>query len=88
MRVLEKIPEKEIIEALLNEYKRKLILYRLTDERLQNKYKMNFATFENSHIVKKKGYSWEVEKDSMEWEHAIDGIKTYLKKIQELEKLL
>jgi hypothetical protein len=32
---------------------------------------MNFTEFEKKNLVKEKGFSWEVEKDAMEWEHAV-----------------
>jgi len=40
---------------------------------------MDFEEFENKNAVKEKNFSWEVESDAMEWEHAIASIR-YLKK--------
>ncbi len=77
--VLEDIPEKEIIESVIYNYRRKLATYRLIDEKMKKKYGMNFEKFERKNVVKEKKFSWEVESDAMEWEHAITGIK-YLKK--------
>ncbi len=47
---------------------------------------MNFSAFEKRNLVKEKGFSWEVEKDAMEWEHAVEGIKSLLKKIDKIKK--
>lgn len=47
---------------------------------------MTFQEFEKNNIVKKLNYTWEVEKDSMEWEHAIEGLKSIRKKIKLLKK--
>jgi len=80
-------PEDEIVSALKNDYRRKLITYKFVDEKFRKKYKMDFQTFEKQNIVKKKKFSWPVESDAMEWEHAIEGIKTYEQKLKGLEKL-
>ncbi len=85
-KILETIPEKEIIESLIYNYKRKLIIYRLIDEKMRKKYGMSFEEFDKKNIVKEKGFSWEVESDAMEWEHAMAGIKYLEKKIMELRK--
>ncbi len=86
MKLLDLIPEKEIEEAVLSEYERKLVLYRLADERLKKKYKMSFKEFDERKMVKEKGFSWEVEKDSMEWEHAVDGIRYLQEKINKIKE--
>ena len=36
--------------------------------------------------TKKKEYTWEVEKDAMDWESGISGIKTIEQKINDLKK--
>jgi len=79
--------EDEIANALANDYRRKLIAYRLVDEKFRKKYGMDFSDFEKRNIVKERKFSWEIESDAMEWEHAIEGIKTYERKLKELEKL-
>ena len=38
-------------------------------------------------LVRQKGYAWEMEKDAMEWETAISGMKTMEQKLQELRAL-
>ena len=47
---------------------------------------MTFEEFEQTETVKKKGYSWEVESDSDEWEMALDGIQSMRRGLQELLK--
>ena len=86
MKLVDIIPEKELKEAVLSEYERRLVLYRLTDERFKKKYKMNFTEFEKKNLVKEKGFSWEVEKDAMEWEHAVEGIESLQEKINKIKK--
>ncbi|HHT9137877.1 MAG TPA: hypothetical protein ACFYEK_11640 [Candidatus Wunengus sp. YC60] len=47
---------------------------------------MNFTEFEKKNLVKENGFSWEVEKDAMEWEHAIEGIESLQEKINKIKK--
>jgi len=82
--ILEKIPKEELKDILLREYRRRLLLYKMVDEKMQKKYNMSFEEFEKRRIVEEKGYSWEVESDAMEWEHAIEGIRYMQEKIEEL----
>jgi len=86
MKLVDIIPEKEIKEAVLSEYERRLVLYRLTDEQFKKKYGMNFTEFEKKNLVKEKGFSWKVEKDAMEWEHAVEGIVSLQEKINKIKK--
>ncbi len=86
MKLLEVVSEKEIKEALLAEYEKKLVLYKLTDERLKKKYKMSFKEFEEKNIVKERDFSWEVEKDAMDWEHAVKGIRHLQEKITKIKE--
>ena len=86
MKLVDIIPEKEIKEAVLSEYERRLVLYRLTDEQFKKKYGMNFTEFEKKNLVKEKGFPWEVEKDAMVWEHAVEGIGSLQKKINKIKK--
>ncbi len=87
MKVIDLIPEKEIREAVLSEYERRLVLYKLTDERLKKKYGFSFKEFEEKNIVKEKDFSWEVEQDAMNWEHAVEGIKYLEVKIRKLRDM-
>lgn len=80
MRLLDLIPENELKEAVISDYEKKLVLYRLTDERLKKKYNMDFQVFSERNIVKEKSFSWDVESDAMEWEHVVEGIR-HLKEI-------
>ncbi len=86
MKLFDLISEKELKEVVLSEYERRLVLYRLIDERFKKKYGMNFTEFEKKNLVKEKGFSWEVEKDAMEWEHAVEGIESLQEKINKIEK--
>ena len=86
MKLLDIISEKELKEVVLSEYERRIVLYKLTDERFKKKYGMNFSEFEKKNLVKEKGFSWEVEKDAMEWEHAVEGLVSLQEKINKIEK--
>ena len=86
MKIVDIIPENELKEAVLSESRRKLVIYKLTDERLKKKYGMGFDAFEARGTVKKNDFSWDVEKDAMEWEHALEGIKYQQEKIKKLQE--
>mgnify|MGYP001064380215 CR=1 FL=1 len=72
---LENIPEEDIIESLIYNYRRRLAIYKLTNEKMKKKYGMDFEEFERRNVVKEKDFSWDVESDSMEWEHSLAGLK-------------
>ncbi len=84
MKIADIIPEKELKEAVLSESRRKLVIDKLTDESVKKKYGMVFDDFNSHDLVEKKDFSWDVEKDAMEWEHAIEGIRYQQKKIKTL----
>jgi hypothetical protein len=46
---------------------------------------MTFAEFTEGRVVQQKGYTWDVEKDAMDWETAVDGMRTMERKLQELQ---
>lgn len=79
--------EAKLKQLLVAEYQRRLARYRLTDQRLSEKYGMTFEEFERRQITKQRGYSWEVESDAMAWETAIDGIHTIQQQLADLEVL-
>ncbi len=79
------LSEDELQKMLKGEYLRRLAKYKLTDEFFREKYAMTFTEFEKKNMVVEKGYSWEVESDAQEWELAVDGIKTYQDKLNELQ---
>ena len=87
MKLADILPEKEIKEAVLGEYEKRLVLYKFTDEQLKKKYKMSFKEFDEKSVVKKKGFSWDVEQDAMNWEHAVEGIRYLEKKIRKIKAL-
>lgn len=68
------------------EYLRRLRQYRRIDQILSRKYGMAFEEFVTRRVVQQKGYTWEVEKDAMDWETAVGGIKTMERKLQELRE--
>ena len=87
MKLADILPEKEIKEAVLGEYEKRLVLYKFADEQLKKKYKMSFKEFEDKNVVKKKGFLWDVERDAMNWEHAVEGIRHLEKKIRKIKAL-
>ena len=74
--------EKE--EMIRAEYLRRLIRYKTINESFKKKYKMTNEEFDSKNIVRNRGYSWEVESDSQDWEAALDGIETMLAKLKEI----
>lgn len=86
MKLPDLISEKNLKEVVFSDYERRLVLYKLTDEQFKKKYGMNFTEFEKKNLVKEKGFSWEVEKDAMEWEHAVEGLVFLQEKINKIEK--
>ncbi|GFP18730.1 hypothetical protein HKBW3S03_00235 [Candidatus Hakubella thermalkaliphila] len=61
--------------------------YENLDRGFQKKYGVSFEEFEEKNVVKKKGFSWEVESDAMAWEQAVDGIKTMRTRLEDLDVL-
>lgn len=86
-KIVEKIPINEIREALINEYRRRLIRYKMVDEAMRKKYGMSFNDFESGNVVRERNFSWDVESDSMEWEHALEGVRYVEQKMKDLEGL-
>ena len=84
-QMMEKMSNEELVEMLRREYLRKLTRYRLTDEFLRKKYGMTYEEFEKENVVAKRDFSWEAESDAQEWEMAIDGISTCLRKLGEVK---
>lgn len=66
------------------EYLRRLGRYRRLDRTLTQKYGMTFEEFIELRVVQQKGYTWDVETDAMNWETAVDGMRTMERKLQEL----
>ncbi len=87
MKLLDLLPEKEIEEAVLSEYEKRLVLYKLIDERLKKKYSMSFIEFDKRNLVAEKGFSWEVEQDAMNWEHSVEGIRDVEDKIKKIKAM-
>jgi hypothetical protein len=76
--------EEKIRDVLESEYRRRLTRYEHTDRLFRKKYGMTFDEFERGEVVKTKGFTWEVESDSDEWEMALDGIKSMKRGLTEL----
>ncbi len=87
MKLTDLLPEKEIKEAVLSEYERRLTLFKLTDEKFRKKYGMSFQEFEKKNLVAEKGFSWDIEQNSMNWEHAIEGIRYLEDKIKKIKEI-
>ena len=83
---IEGIPMDEIREALVNEYRRRRIRYKIVDEAMKKKYGMDYANFESTNMVRERKFGWDVESDSMEWEHAIEGFRYVERKLKDLEE--
>ncbi len=66
------------------EYLCRLRRYRRLDRILAQKYGMAFEEFMERRVVQQKGYTWDVETDAMDWETAVDGMRTMERKLQEL----
>ena len=47
---------------------------------------MTFEEFTERRVVQQEGYTWDVEKDAMDWETAVDGMRTMERKLQELRE--
>jgi hypothetical protein len=69
---------------LEGEYMRRMVGYLRTDRALAQKYGMTFEEFMAQRVVQQRGYTWEVEKDAMDWTLAVDGIQTIEDKLREL----
>ncbi len=84
-KIVENIPIGEIREALINEYRRRFIRYKMIDGAMRKKYGMSFSDFESANMVRERKFSWDVESDSMEWEHALEGIRYAEEKLKAME---
>lgn len=60
MKLADLLPEKEIKEAVLSEYEKRLTLFKIADEKFRKKYSMSFQEFEKKNLVAEKGFSWGV----------------------------
>jgi len=73
-----------MVTVVENELKRRLARYELTDRIFRQKYGMTFEEFERNEMVKKLGYSFEVESDYHDWDMAMDGIETLRRGLEEI----
>ena len=72
---------------LETEYMRRLGRYHRANSLLSEKYGMTFEEFTAQRVVKQRGYTWEVEKDAMDWEVAIYGMETMRNRLVGLKEL-
>ena len=86
-KIVGKIPIDEIREAVVNEYRRRRIRYKMVDEAMKKKYGMAFGEFEASNMVRKRAFSWDVESDAMEWGHAIEWFRYVEQKLKDMGEL-
>ena len=85
-KIMAVVPIDDLKKALLNEYRRRIIRYRMLDEAMKKKYGMSFQEFESRNLVKELGFSWQVESDAMEWEHAIEGVRYAEQKLKDIQQ--
>jgi len=45
---------------------------------------MDFEEFEQRNIVRERNFGWDVESDAIEWDLAVNGIKTMRRQLAEL----
>jgi len=86
-KIVKGIPIDEIRDALINEYRRRRIRYKMVDEAMKKKYGMGYGDFDSTNMVRDRKFAWDVESDSMEWEHAIEGFRYVEQKLRDLEDL-
>ena len=53
------------------------------DRPLTLRYGMTFEELEGRRVIQQEGYTWDVEKDAIDWEMAVDGMRTMERKFQE-----
>lgn len=87
--VINELEQGETLEVKLarlaeHEIRRRLARYQLTDRLFREKYGMSLEEFEAQEMVRKLGYSFEVESDHQDWDLAVDGIRTMQRRLQEL----
>jgi len=72
---------------LEGEYMRRMVGYLRTDHALAEKYGMAFEEFMAQRVVQQKGYTWEVEKDAMDWALATDGAQMIADRLRALRAM-
>ncbi len=69
-------PKQQVARLAEQELRRRLARYQLSDRLFRARYGMTLEEFEAAEIVKRQGYSFEVETDHQDWDQAVDGIRT------------
>jgi len=85
MKIADLIPENELKDVVMSEFRRRLVHYRYIDELMKKKYGMTYEEFDRKNMVKRHNFSWPVEEDAMKWEHAIEGIRYIEAKLKALQ---
>ena len=74
--------DEKIRYLLKEEYLRRLAQYRRAIFLLEQKYGLSFDEFVSRRIVQQENFSWQAEKDAMDWETAFSGIRTMERKLE------
>jgi hypothetical protein len=64
------------------EYLRRLGRYCRLDRTLTLRYGMTFEELGGRRVVQPEGYTWDVERDAIDWEMAVYGMRTMERKFQ------
>lgn len=78
-------PKQQVARLAAQELRRRLARYQLSDHLFREKYGMTLQEFEAAGIVKKLGYSFEVENDHQDWDQAVDGITAIERQLAALQ---
>ena len=81
----ESFPADLVFKSLEEELNRRLSKALRTVKAMEEKYGMTLKEFENRKVLKKLNYSWEVEKDYIDWDRAESEIKFCREKLKELQ---
>ncbi len=77
--------EASLRQILASEIRRRLNRYELIDRHFRRKYGMDFKEFRERHVVKEKGYTFEVESDYCDWEMAVTSVDALRKQLAQIE---
>jgi polyhydroxyalkanoate synthesis regulator phasin len=78
--------DSKVRKIIIEDLKRRLAEFQLIDHRFQKKYEMTLEEFEKRDIIKKRGFSFEVENDYHEWDSAVDAVKTIKSHLKDLSQ--
>ncbi len=75
-----------VLDSLEKELRSKLKKYEAIDKKFRQKYNSSFQEIEKTNFLKRNNYIWKVEKDFIDWEHAVKGIRYCKEKLKELRR--